>query len=182
MSRRLRPIVIWLISAVGFVVAVAAFAVILIATRPANEGGTAAGSAAGAGSGSLSPASSPWLVSIAPGQIAMPENADCGACHVTAGGVVGVKAVPVIAHPIHGWTACTSCHASDKLVATAPGHSGIHANECLVCHRESTEPAPKPKHPTLPDSDCLACHGPLVPLPSNMADRPKELCWLCHHS
>lgn len=175
MSARVRPILGWLVSAVGIVAAVAVFAIILVATNPRSNGGTAVASS------SVGPSSSPWLISIAPGEVRMPEGADCGACHLTTSGIIGVKAVPAIAHPVHGWTECTSCHASQRLIATAPGHSGIHANECLVCHTESTEPAPKPKHPTLPDSDCLACHGPLVPLPSNMADRPRELCWLCHH-
>ena len=96
-------------------------------------------------------------------------------------GIVGVKAIPAIAHPIHGWTSCTSCHSDATLVATAPGHSGLHAQECLVCHQDSSDPAPTPRHETLPDSNCLSCHGTVAPLPSSMADRPATLCWLCHH-
>jgi hypothetical protein len=178
MIRRIRPFAVWLASATVLVVAVAAFALILLATDPAN-GPTAQGSSQ---PGSPGPSSSPWLVSVGPGEIRMPEGSDCAACHVTDGGVVGVRAIPVVAHPIHGWSECTSCHSSDRLVATAPGHTGIHADQCLVCHRSSSKPAPTPRHPTLPDSDCLACHGSIAPLPSSMVDRDRTLCWLCHHS
>jgi hypothetical protein len=175
--RRTRAIVVWLASALGLLAAIAAFAFILAATDPSN-GQTATGP-----SPLRSPGASPSfaLISMAPGAIPMPENADCTACHVMDGGVVGVKTIPALAHPVHGWTECTSCHDNARLVATAPGHSGIHADQCLVCHQRSSEPAPTPRHPSLPDSDCLACHGTIAPLPSGMANKPKELCWLCHH-
>lgn len=178
LPRRVRPIVVWLASAIVLVAAVAAFALILAATDSWNRQ-TAGGPTP---PGSIDPSSSPWLISVAPGEIRMPEDADCAACHVTTTGIVGVKTIPALAHPIHGWTECTSCHANDRLVNTAPGHTGIHADQCLVCHQESSQRAPTPRHPTLPDSDCLACHGSLAPLPSSMADRPRTLCWLCHHS
>jgi hypothetical protein len=119
-------------------------------------------------------------ISLLPGQIAMPTGVDCAACHVTVGGQVGVKPIPALAHPLHGWTLCTECHANDRLVKTAPGHTGFHASDCLVCHREASKPAPPPKHASQPASDCLACHGTIAPLPSSMTNRPANLCWLCH--
>lgn len=174
--RRMRAIAVWFASALGLLAAVAAFAFILAATDPSNQ-------AANGPTPPRSPGPSPsfGLISMAPGAIGMPENADCAACHVVDGGVVGVKAIPALAHPVHGWTECTSCHDNARLVATAPGHSGIHADQCLVCHQRSSEPAPTPRHPTLPESDCLACHGSIAPLPSSMSDKPRTLCWLCHH-
>lgn len=178
MSRRARAIAGWLISSIGLLAAVGVFAVILAMTG-SSTGRTAGGQTPPA---SLGPSSSPWLISIAPGQIGMPDGADCAACHVNDNGVIGVKSIPRIAHPVHGWSECTNCHDNERLVSTAPGHTGIHADQCLVCHRESSQPAPTPRHPTLPDSDCLACHGSLAPLPSDMVDRPRTLCWLCHHS
>jgi hypothetical protein len=176
--RRRRAFALWLGSAIVLVAAAAAFAFVLAAT---DLSGTAA-RPSGSGAAGASPASSPWLISIAPGQLGMPEGADCNACHLTSDGVVGVKAIPAIAHPVHGWSNCTECHSNDRLVQTAPGHTGIHADQCLVCHRESSQPAPKPLHPTLPNSDCLACHGTIAPLPASMTDKPRQLCWLCHHN
>jgi hypothetical protein len=175
--RRTRALVVWLASALGLLGAIAAFAFILAATDPSN-GQTATGPTPPRSPG-LSP--SFGLISMAPGAIGMPENADCAACHVSDGGAVGVRVIPALAHPVHGWTECTSCHDNARLVATAPGHTGIHAEQCLVCHQQSTAPAPTPRHPSLPDSDCLACHGSIAPLPSGMADKPRTLCWLCHH-
>jgi hypothetical protein len=176
--RRTRSLVAWVASALGLLAAVAAFAFILAATDPSN------GQTAGGPTPPRSPGSSPsfGLISMAPGAIGMPENADCKACHLVDGGIVGVKTIPALAHPVHGWTDCTGCHDNARLVATAPGHTGIHADQCLVCHQRSTEPAPTPRHPSLPDSDCLACHGSIAPLPSSMVDMPKTLCWLCHHN
>jgi hypothetical protein len=176
--RRRGSFVVWLASMLGLLAAVGAFAFVIVATDPATGflGGTKSPRP------TLGPSSSPALISMAPGQIGMPEDADCAACHVSDGGIIGVRSIPTIAHPIHGWTECTSCHDNARLVATAPGHTGIHADQCLVCHQRSSEPAPTPRHPTLPDSDCLACHGKIAPLPSSMIGRPKALCWLCHHS
>jgi hypothetical protein len=177
-GRRMRSIVAWLASAVVLGAAVVAFAFVLAATDPSN-GSTAAGPTPPRTAGA---SSSFGLISMAPGAIVMPENADCAACHLSASGFVGVRTIPALAHPVHGWTDCTGCHDNARLVATAPGHSGIHADQCLVCHQRSSEPAPTPRHPSLPESDCLACHGKIAPLPSSMTNMPKTLCWLCHHS
>jgi predicted CXXCH cytochrome family protein len=180
MIRSLRRYATWLGSAV--VLTIAAAGIFVLGVLLANGtfgGGTASASSSPGDSG---PGASGWMFSGPPGAVAIPDGADCGACHVDTAGVIGVKAIPVIAHPIHGWTSCTSCHDDATLVATAPGHTGIHAQDCLVCHQQSTDPAPTPKHETIPDSDCLSCHnGTIAPLPSNMAGRPATLCWLCHH-
>ena len=180
MTRGARGFAVWLSSAVVLTLAaIAVFAITLLIANGAFGGRTASGSASPAGSGA--PASA-YMFSGAPGAVLLPASADCVACHVDTAGVIGVKAIPRIAHPIHGWTLCTSCHSDATLVATAPGHSGIHAQECLVCHQQSSDPAPTPKHETIPDSDCLSCHnGTIAPLPSSMAGRSSTLCWLCHH-
>lgn len=178
MTRRLRPFALWLLTAVGFVAGAVAFAVILLATDPGRGGATGTVTPGASASGPL------WsgpLLTMGPGQIAMPEGADCGACHVLDDGGVGVRPIPAIAHPLHGYTDCTACHSSESLVDTAPGHTGVHADQCVVCHTTSSVPVPTPRHPTLPDADCLGCHGTIAPLPSSMRDKPKELCWLCHH-
>ncbi len=129
-----------------------------------------------------SPSPTPWLRSVAPGQVQMPAGADCAACHETSGGVIGVKPIPDIPHPVAKWTDCTACHSNTRLVQTAPGHSGIHADQCQICHTVSLGAAPPPAHTVLPDADCLACHGVTAPLPSDMAHRPRQDCWLCHLS
>ena len=128
------------------------------------------------------PTATPWLVSIAPGELQMPAGADCSACHETSGGVIGIKDIPVIPHPVRLWTTCTACHDNARLVQTAPGHSGIHADQCQICHTVSLGAAPPPAHAALPDFDCVACHGVTAPLPSDMAHRPRQYCWLCHLS
>ena len=113
--------------------------------------------------------------------LAMPPDADCSACHVTAEGTIGLRPVPVIAHPLDGWSDCTACHAPERLVATAPGHSGIHAEACLTCHREGSLPAPLSRpHRERQNTACLDCHGSVAPLPSDMAHRTDTVCWLCH--
>jgi len=178
MIRRLRPFSVWLAAAVATLAAVGAFAILLAVMQPADGPGTAVAPSATA---PVIVSGGTWPMSLRPGEVQMPDGADCAACHVTAGGVIGVKAVPAIAHPVHGWTNCTACHSNETLVATAPGHSGIHADQCVVCHQQASGPAPSPRHPSLPDMDCLACHGTIAPLPSSMADRPQTLCWLCHH-
>ena len=61
-------------------------------------------------------------------------------------GGVGTKAIPALAHPLQGWTDCTGCHAPDKLVQTAPGHTGIHKAQCTVCHTKFSAPAPDRPH------------------------------------
>jgi len=85
-----------------------------------------------------------------------------------------------MAHPLEGWRDCTACHANDRLVKTAPGHSSLHRADCLVCHKPpapGTTPAGRPHHiPT--DQPCIACHGKTAPLPTDMAGRSN--CWVCH--
>jgi hypothetical protein len=77
--------------------------------------------------------------SAGPGNlIAIMPQGDCTACHKTPGNAVDV---PPLGHPLEGWGSCTSCHANDRLVKTAPGHSGIHADQCLVCHTATTPAA-----------------------------------------
>jgi len=111
----------------------------------------------------------------------LPTDADCAACHLTANGSVGLKPVPAMAHPLTGWTNCTECHANDRLVQTAPGHTGIHASECLLCHQPAQLPAPLSRpHRDRQNQDCLSCHGKDAPLPADMAHRPESVCWLCH--
>ncbi len=173
---RLADIVVWLLTAAVILGGVAAFGFVL-ATSGALQGLTAAGSPIPT---PTAPPETPWLRSIAPGQLGMPPDSDCAACHVTTTGDVGVRPIPALAHPVHGWTTCTECHSNERLIRTAPGHTGIHADQCLVCHREAEAPAPTPQHPSLPGSDCLGCHGRIAPLPATMADKPSELCWLCH--
>jgi hypothetical protein len=124
-----------------------------------------------------SPATRPGAVALE-----MPAGDECIACHTTAAGGVGTVPVPPIGHPLEGWTNCTSCHADDSLVKTAPGHSGIHAEQCLLCHTATT-PAPMSRphsiHQGLP---CLSCHGTKAPLPASMANRSGTTCWLCHQA
>lgn len=134
------------------------------------------------GTPSVGPTPTPWLVSMAPGAVAMPATADCKACHETSGGVIGVKDIPVIPHPVAHWSQCTACHDNARLVQTAPGHSGIHADQCTVCHTVSAGPAPAPAHLAAPNARCLECHGKTAPLPADMSHRPGNLCWLCHLS
>lgn len=117
--------------------------------------------------------------------VEMSATADCAACHLTTGGTVGTRTIPTMAHPLWGWRDCTACHANDRLVATAPGHSGLHRNECLVCHKvpdttAATRPPLRPEHMgnTQP---CTSCHGEdeHAPLPTSMAGRDN--CWICHN-
>jgi hypothetical protein len=113
--------------------------------------------------------------------LGMSADADCAGCHVTEGGTVGLRPVPPIAHPLKGWTKCTACHASERLVDTAPGHTGIHADDCLTCHQPGDLPAPLTRpHRELQNGDCLECHGTSAPLPTDMAHRSQSVCWLCH--
>ena len=111
----------------------------------------------------------------------LPDDADCAACHVTEQSQVGVRTVPALAHPLSGWTNCTDCHASDRLVATAPGHVGIHSSDCLICHKSGDLPAPLSRpHRELQNQSCLDCHGSTAPLPADMGHRAESVCWLCH--
>ncbi len=111
--------------------------------------------------------------------IPIPADADCSACHLVDGQVT-TKNIPLMAHPIEGWTDCTACHANDSLVKTAPGHSGIHKDECLACHKPPGPGAsalPRPHH-IVAGTACVTCHGSKAPLPTDMAGRNN--CWICH--
>jgi hypothetical protein len=111
----------------------------------------------------------------------VPANAECAGCHLTSTGTVGLRPVPVMGHPLEGWSKCTSCHAPERLVDTAPGHSGIHASECTVCHKAGDLPAPLSRpHRDNQNVACLSCHGSKAPLPVDMTHRKEAVCWLCH--
>lgn len=130
---------------------------------------------------SPSPSPSTAARSVVMSWLELPPDADCTACHLTEQGGIGVRAVPALAHPLSGWTNCTACHANDRLVATAPGHSGLHASDCLICHQPAQLPAPLSRpHRELQNRDCLDCHGATAPLPADMAHRAESVCWLCH--
>ena len=112
----------------------------------------------------------------------MPITGDCLACHQSADGGVATKEIPALAHPLEGWTQCTACHAPNRLVKTAPGHTGIHADGCLLCHTKVSPAPPMRPHTLELTADCLSCHGKSEPLPHSMADRTVSNCWLCHQS
>ncbi len=112
----------------------------------------------------------------------IPGNAQCAGCHVTNGGSIGLATIPVMGHPLEGWSKCTNCHAPERLVDTAPGHSGIHASQCTICHKPGDLPAPLSRpHRENQNVACLSCHGTATaPLPSDMTHRKETTCWLCH--
>ena len=147
-----------------------------VASPTAGPSGAAASPSATAGSG----------MALSPIGIEMPSDANCGACHTTTTGTVGVKVIPMLGHPLKGFANCTACHNPAGLVKTAPGHSSLHANECLICHQENPNlttmsAAPlRPEHMT--GQACTACHGvdKHAPLPSDMAGRGDN-CWICHN-
>jgi hypothetical protein len=119
--------------------------------------------------------------------IAMPADTDCNACHLTTNGVVGTKTIPAMAHPLWGWQNCTACHTTGSLVASAPGHTGLHKDDCLVCHRPpdaTTSASPPPFRPEHMGGDqaCTACHGvdQHAPMPETMKGRGDN-CWICHN-
>jgi len=146
-------------------------------TRPADDGATPIGSPAAGASSSAGAHGS-----ITPIMVAMGPDADCGACHVSPDGGVGIIAIPALAHPLEGWGDCTACHADDRLVKTAPGHSSLHRADCLVCHKAPVltgSPPPRPHH-LLTGAPCLSCHdSKTAPLPTDMAGRTN--CWICHY-
>lgn len=122
---------------------------------------------------------------MSPIGIGMPDDADCGACHLDSTGVVGMKDIPKLAHPLEGWKDCTACHADDSLVRSAPGHSSLHKTDCLTCHEvpsaEGTAP-PRPHH-LVTGKSCVTCHSSEAtasgaPLPTDMSGRTN--CWICH--
>jgi hypothetical protein len=108
-------------------------------------------------------------------------NADCGACHTTVNGTMGVVPIPALAHPLAGFSSCTSCHTNARLVATAPGHQSFTQDECLACHKEQGQgTAPSRPHHVYPGQECTTCHnGKTAPLPKDMTGRTA--CWICHH-
>jgi hypothetical protein len=122
----------------------------------------------------------PAPMSFAPSRIVMAPGADCGGCHLDPSGGITTRPIPMLAHPLEGWRDCTACHADDRLVETAPGHTGIHRSDCLACHKvpnvEGSAP-PRPHH--LPTTGtCVSCHGKEAPLPTDMTGRTN--CWICH--
>lgn len=128
---------------------------------------------------SASPTASP---DISMGGAILPGNAECAGCHQASGGLVGLRDIPVMGHPLEGWSKCTDCHATARLVDTAPGHSGIHASECTVCHKPGNLPTPLSRpHRENQNTACLTCHGTAkAPLPADMTHRKELVCWLCH--
>jgi hypothetical protein len=128
-------------------------------------------------------------MALSPIGIQMPKDANCEACHVTAG-TVGTKPIPKLGHPLWGFRDCTACHKPDGLVQTAPGHSSLHKDDCLVCH-QAADPATatasgasvapmRPEHMG-GDKPCTSCHGvdKHAPLPEAMKGRDN--CWICHN-
>ncbi len=129
-------------------------------------------------------------MALSPVGIEMPADANCNGCHETAAGSVGTKPIPRMAHPLMGWRDCTACHTDGKLVATAPGHSSLHKEECLICHKtqesgggstQSAAPA-RPEHMGVDGEKCTSCHGmdQHAPLPASMENRGNN-CWICHN-
>lgn len=112
----------------------------------------------------------------------IPADSDCSGCHKTAQGAIGLRPIPAMGHPLEGWSQCTNCHSTATLVATAPGHSGIHATECTICHKPGDLPAPLSRpHRDRQNQACLSCHGTAkAPLPADMSHRSESVCWLCH--
>ncbi len=167
----------------GFLAAVALPDVIRTGSISSPAAGPSASGTVSSASADPQPTSA---MARSPIGIALPPGADCGACHTITTDAVGVKPIPYLAHPLKGFGNCTACHNPAGLVKTAPGHSGIHANECLICHQEnpklaSMSPAPmRPEH--MSGQACTTCHGvdKHAPLPSDMAGRGDN-CWICHN-
>lgn len=170
------------------ILGVAAFLLVVAVpdvTRPGDGRSVAAASAAAAPSATSEP-SARSAMGLSPIGVEMPPGSDCGACHVTAAGSVGTKPIPAMAHPLQGWQDCTACHAPARLVTTAPGHSGLHRDDCLVCHQPpdaaaaASPPPLRPEHMGT-DKPCTACHGvdQHAPLPEDMKGRDN--CWICHN-
>jgi hypothetical protein len=125
------------------------------------------------------PTPAPTATTLTLMSVPIPADSDCTACHL-AGGQIGLRNIPTMAHPAEGWSDCTACHADDRLVRTAAGHSGIHGDQCLACHRPpapGSSALPRPHHVTT-GTACITCHGSSAPLPADMIGR--ENCWICH--
>jgi hypothetical protein len=170
----------WLAVAV-LSMAVIGLGVFLAASVVAPEVDRAMSAAVASSSPSSPSTPAPTPTTVAPMRVPIPASAQCKACHGT-GDPVAVEVIPVMAHPVQGWTDCTACHADDRLVKTAPGHSGIHKDLCLACHKEPSPDAsasalPRPHH-IVPGTACITCHGSKAPLPTDMAGRAN--CWICH--
>ena len=118
---------------------------------------------------------------VVPAAVEMPLQGDCLACHQTTTGI-GLVPVPALGHPLAGWRDCTACHAPERLVQTAPGHTSLHRDQCLLCHTHATPAAPSRPHSSAVTTDCLACHGTSAPLPGTMVGRDDATCWLCHRA
>ena len=144
----------------------------------AGEAGGASPSAAAAPSTTPPTTPAPSMMARPGASALIPPGTDCLGCHSSGGGIV--PTVPPLAHPLSGWQNCTACHARDGLVQTAPGHTGIHADECLICHTKATVAAPPEPHPGFQGIGCLHCHGATAPLPASMLKRTETTCWLCH--
>jgi hypothetical protein len=165
----------WLTIGLLGIAAVALGAVLAIAFAiPAIEDAERAGHEAQA-----SAAPSQAASAFAPMKEEVPANADCSACHLT-NGQLALRDIPAMAHPADGWRDCTACHANGSLVKTAPGHDGIHKDQCLGCHKPLAPGAsglPRPHH-VVTGATCISCHGTEAPLPTDMAGRNN--CWICH--
>ncbi len=171
----------------GFVATVAIPGMLATASSTTAAASAGASGSPGSPAGSLAPSPTPTsAMALSPIGVAIPATADCYACHTVATGGVGVKPIPYLGHPLQGFADCTACHNPTGLVKTAPGHSGIHANECLVCHQENPNLTSMSQIPMRPEhmtgEACTACHNPTqhAPLPSNMANRGDN-CWICHN-
>ena len=176
-------LLVGILAVAGFLATVALPDIIRTGAIAAPSGGAGTGT----GNASTSPAARPTsAMGLSPIGIAMPSGADCAACHTTATGGVGVKAIPYLAHPLKGFANCTACHNPQGLVKTAPGHSSLHATECLICHQENPNLASMSAAPMRPEhmtgAACTTCHGvdKHAPLPSDMAGR-GNICWICHY-
>lgn len=126
---------------------------------------------------------SPTTSTVAIMQVPVPADSSCKDCHTQ--GAISVPNVPVMGHPLQGWSNCSSCHGPEKLVNTAPGHRGIHRDSCLLCHQQPATTTvmalPRPHH-MFPGKSCTDCHKPggTGPLPTSMVGRKN--CWVCHIS
>jgi len=173
-------LVLGIIAVAGFLAAVALPDVMRTSAAATPS---SAPSAAPESSGGPLPTSA---MALSPIGIAMPSDADCGACHTTASSGVETKPIPYLGHPLKGFANCTACHNPAGLVKTAPGHSSLHANDCLVCHQENPKLATMSAAPMRPEhmtgQACTNCHGvdKHAPLPSDMAGRGDN-CWICHN-
>ncbi len=182
--------VAFLVLLVGILVAGGFVATVVLPDVLRTSSAAAPPASAGTGSAATrSPTPSAAATSamgLSPIGIAIPDGADCMACHTVASDGVGVKPIPYLGHPLKGFADCTACHNPTGLVKTAPGHSSLHANECLICHQENPKLTSMSQMPMRPEhmtgEACTTCHNPSqhAPLPSDMANRGGN-CWICHN-